>query len=326
MDRGLPERDVGSRSGRGEQEPRGSVRVRLCHPGDRGALLRLGHPPGALELFLPPLARRLGWRLSGAAARGLVAEEVVTGEVVGSVHFVRCRRVTGTWLFQHWRVAASRRGMGIGGLLLREGVRLVRGIRRLYSYVDWGNEASLRAHQRLGFAASPAIQGRAAVGALSTIGPPAPSVRLELVRGEDRAALFPLYARAMGSLWLQLLPCRDRRRFLVECDGAPLFAAARPHLPGIRGERAWSVHLEGPPVAMVLRRGPSVTLFTDPASCDAALLARVAMRIAALGVRRDHEIELRGLSRELAARRGPIAARILMGRTDVDALAPCGAS
>src|SRR5881397_1170870 len=125
MDRRRLQVDGAVQAGRGEQDPRGSIRVRFCRPGDRGGLRRLGHPPGVAQLFLPSFARNLGWRLGGVVACGLVAEEAETGEVVGSVHLVRCWREPATWIFEHWRVAAWWRGLGIGGLLLREGVRLV---------------------------------------------------------------------------------------------------------------------------------------------------------------------------------------------------------
>ncbi len=321
MNRGVQERESGVYGGRGERDLHASIRVRPCRAGDRVALRRLGHPPGVPELFLPSFARSLGSRLARAFACGLVAEDPEAGEVVGSVHFVRCRREPATWMFQHWRVASWRRGLGIGGLLLREGVRLIPGIGRLYSYVDWGNEASMKAHQRLGFEASPAILGRAGLGALSTIGPTSPAGLLVPVRGPDQAALFPLYARAMGGLWLQLLPGPGSRRHLPEYDAASPHPSGLEYLPWRRRARTWSVRVDGATLALIIRRGASVTLFTDPESCDAGLLARAANAILTLGVRRDREIELRGLPRALAARRGPIAARVLMGMPDVGALA-----
>jgi acetyltransferase (GNAT) family protein len=316
----LPEAMEEGRDRREEQRPRGSVRVRPCAPGDGVALRRLGHPPGVPELFLPSLARRLGWRLGRVLASGLVAERAERAEIVGSVRFVRDRREPATWIFEHWRVAASCRGTGIGGLLLREGVRLVPGIERLYSYVDWGNEISFRAHLRLGFEASPSFQGWAELGALSTIGPPSPSVSLEPVRGQHQMELFPLYTRAMGSLWLRLLPGLEPRRFLAGCEDAPPLAVWGTRALWGAPVRAWIVRAQGPPTALLLRRGAVVTLFTDPDACNAGLLARVAARMIALGMPRERRIELRGLPRELAARRGLITARILMAMSDVSAL------
>jgi hypothetical protein len=279
----------------------GAVRVRFSRRADRVALLKLGHPPGAEEILAPSISGRLRWFLNGTLACGLVAEDATTGTVVGSVHFVRSRRDPATWVFGLWRVAAARRREGIGRLLLREGARVVPGMRRLYSYVDWGNEASILAHQRLGFEAAPEIQGKAGLGALTTIGPAAPAVRLEPAAGAGRAALFDLYARAIGPLWLRLFP---------------------GHTPRSRGSGwgAWWVRDGERAAGFVRLRGRSVTLYTDPAACDPGLLARAAAQIAALGVPREQEIDLRGLPRELAARPGPITPRILMGMVDVTAL------
>lgn len=284
-------------------ESSGAIRVRFCRRNDRAGLLKLGHPPGAEVILAPSIAGRLRWFLNGTLACGLVAEDMAAGTLVGSAHFVRSRRDQATWMFGLWRVAAARRREGIGGLLLREGARLVPGLRRLYSYVDWGNEASILAHRRLGFEAAPEVQGRAELGALSTIGPAAPAVRLEPAGGGDMAALFDLYARALGPLWLRLFPRHER---------------------GTGGSGRWGAWWvrDGERTAGFVRlRGRSVALYTDPAACDAGLLARAAAQIVTLGFTRQREIDLRGLPWDLASRPGPITARLLMGMPDVSDLA-----
>jgi hypothetical protein len=278
-----------------------AIRVRFCRRTDRAALLKLGHPPGAEKILAPSIAGRLRWFLNGTLACGLVAEDAAAGTLVGSAHFVRSRRDAATWVFGLWRVAGARRREGIGGLLLREAARLVPGIRRLYSYVDWGNEASILAHRRLGFEAAPEVQGRAELGALSTIGPAAPAVRLETAGSGDTAALFDLYARALGPLWLRLFPGHER---------------------GSGGGRwgTWWVRDGERTAGFVRLRGRSIVLYTDPAACDAGLLARAATQIVALGIPRQREIDLRGLPWDLASRPGPIDPRILMGLPDVGRL------
>jgi hypothetical protein len=279
-----------------------AIRVRFCRRTDRASLSDLGHPPGAEEILAPSIAGRLRWFLNGTLACGLVAEDTAAGTLVGSAHFVRSRRDQATWMFGLWRVAAARRREGIGGLLLREGVRLIPGVRRLYSYVDWGNEASILAHRRLGFESAPEVQGRSELGALSTIGPATPAVRLEPAGGADRAALSHLYARALGPLWLRLFPEHGRAS-----DGSRW--------------GAWWVRDGARTAGFMRMRGRSVALYTDPATCDAGLLARAAAQIVTLGFPRQREINLRGLPWNLASRPGPIAARILMGMPDVSDLA-----
>jgi hypothetical protein len=273
----------------------------------------------AQALCSPPL-RRLEWALAGTAARGLLAEDAVTGEVLGSVQFVRSRRDSATWIFGHWRVAAALRRAGVGRHLLQRGAGLLPGARRLYSYVDWGNEGSIAAHRRLGFEAAPQIRGAAALGALSTIGAPAPSLRLRPLPAAAAADLFPIYRRAMGDLWLRLFPRLDARTYLRPwgrgADPRRLLANALARLR----TRLWTVG-PGREAAGVLAWGPSsITLFLDPAACDAGLLARVAIQALGLGAARHRILEMRGLTREVVTRPGPIDARILMGLPRIEAL------
>jgi GNAT superfamily N-acetyltransferase len=280
----------------------GALRVRGCRAGDREGLWAIGHPPGVPAVMAPGPLLRLRWFLSGTCALGFVAEE--GGAVVGSVHFVRDRRDPATWMFGHWRVAAARRRAGVGAFLLREAARRIPGLRRLYSHVDWGNEASLAAHERLGFERAPEIQGRAPLGGLAGLGPPAPPARLEPVRPGDWPALFPWYARAMGDLWLRLFP-----------DHSPA-AAARPG----RGGRAYWVRTEEGAAGFLLERPRGLTLYLEPARCSGTLLARCAGRLLAEGRPGTAEIDLRGLSRDLVARPGPIVAQVLMAMPDASRL------
>src|SRR5262245_40130143 len=147
------------------------VVVRRVRPADRDAIEGLGHPPPIPSLLCPTRPVRIAWRLLGTRAVTVVAEDVRTGSLLGTVQFVRSRRNPDTWMFGHWRVAAQRRRAGIGRRLLVEGRRLASGVGRLYSYVEWGNEVSMAAHERLGFEAGETLLGRAPLGALSTIGP-----------------------------------------------------------------------------------------------------------------------------------------------------------
>jgi hypothetical protein len=268
------------------------IRVRPARRKDRAALGRLGHAPGVVRLLCPSLHTRL----------------------------VRSRVDPGTWLFGHWRVAAGRRREGIGRSLLAGAVALVPGIRRLYSMVERGNEASLRAHGRLGFESSPEALGCAELGALSTIGPPAPAVRLEPVASPHSAPLFDLYARATGPLWMRLFPCLNARNFLeLGCD--PVVPVPPPR-PGSRiaGRRALTVRAGGPPAALLVWESGRLSLFTDPAVCDAGLLARVALQAMARGARRRALIALRGLPLDLVGRPGPMTAWTLMGLCDTTRL------
>jgi RimJ/RimL family protein N-acetyltransferase len=292
-------------------------RVRLSCRGDREALEMLGHPPPVAASLSPSLTTRLAWVLAGLRARALVAVDG-SARVVGSVQFVRERSDSGTWMFGHWRVATPCRRRGIGRTLIVEGLRLIPAIRRLYSYVDRGNQVSVSAHLNIGFEMAPEIQGSAPLGALSTIGPTAPAIRFEPGRRGDLPLLTDLYRKAMGPLWFRLFP-GDRHRFW------PALGAGTegPFLDLLRGLRAGPALLAivsdaGPAVGFVAWRGGAATptLFVDPAACDAALLARVAARLVALGARRDAEILLRGLPIGLLASAGPVAARLLMGLPD----------
>ena len=304
--------------------PPGPLRIRFSRPRDRAALGALGHSPAIAAVLSPAFSTRAAWAIGGVEARGIVAEETPGCAILGSVQFVRARRDTGTWMFGHWRVAPPRRREGIGRRLIAEGLRLLPRIRRLYSYVDWGNEISILAHRRLGFEASGPIAGRASLRALSTIGPATPPGRLRETSGEDRALLLELYRRAMGPLWFSLFPGDDR---FSEALGAGPEGPPLALLGAVRAGRArtFSVQVDDrPPAALVVVRGAieEATLYADPARCDGSLLAKVALRLLALGAPRDLEMELRGLGRALLEAPGPIAARVLMGMPDVSLLAP----
>ena len=238
----------------------------------------------------------------------VVAEETATRLLLGAVQFIQTARRPGTWMFGHWRVAVGRRRQGVGRRLLQEGVRLLPAARRLYSYVDWGNEPSMAAHERCGFEAGRSLFGSAPLGLLSTIGPATPAVRLEPVGRHDWPSLFGLYARAMGSVWLRLEPGLGPRSFLGGgLSGLRVALIAIVRGPG-REPRA---------SGFVLWEGARVTFFADPDLCDAALLARVALQIIALGGRRESTLEIRGLPAGLMERPGPVSAQVLMGMPDL---------
>jgi len=293
------------------------IEIRSCGSADRNALQRLGHPPAVVDILCPPLARRIGWRAGGTLSRSAIAVDRQTHAVLGSVQFLRSRRDRGTWMFGHWRVAAGRRREGIGRRILGEGAVLLPPGARLYSYVDWGNEASIAAHERCGFEAGRTLRGIAPLSVLTTIGAATPALRLEPAGWGDSSALFGLYARAMGSLWFRLFPGLRPRRFLT-----PRIAGFRVLL------RAMTRHVErdGPPTragrgefgpaGLVVWEGESLTLYADPAACDAALLARVAIQLTALGARREASLEIRGLPRTFLVRPGPIALQVVMGMPD----------
>jgi hypothetical protein len=303
-------------------EPAGEeALIRVCRPRDRALIERLGHPTAIADMFCPPRLRRILWRLVGTRAVSLLAQETGTGSVLGSVQFVRSRRSPDTWMFGHWRTLAGRRRQGWGRRILAEGLRLLPQIRRLYSLVDAANEASIAAHRRLGFEAGRALWGSAPLGLLSTVGPATPALRLEPVAGRDWPLVFAIYARSMGSLWLRLFPGLGQQSFLGEQRGglrAGVIAVAR----GLSGSVALSVRAgrtsaDGPAAGFVLWEGAAVTLFADPERCDQAFLARVALQLLAQGARRDREVELRGLPRDLEERPGPIRLRTLMAMPDV---------
>ena len=210
--------------------------------------MRLGHPPGVVDILCPPLARRIGWGLRGTLSRTALALDGRPGGILGSVQFLRSRRDRGTWMFGHWRVAAGRRREGIGRRLLREGAGLLPDGTRLYSYVDWGNEASLAAHERCGFEAGRTLHGSAPLSVLTTIGAATPALRLEPAGWRNPSLLFGLYARSMGSLWFRLFPGLRPRRFL-----APRIASFRVVLLAMArdAERA------GGPAGLVVWEGES---------------------------------------------------------------------
>ncbi len=284
------------------------IGVRACRPDDRAGLIRLGHPPRVADILCPSPGRALLWHLKGTRCATLVAEETATGTILGAVQFVRCPRPPGTWMFGHWRVTAGRRRQGIGRRLLREGAGRLPDVLRLYSYVDWGNDASIAAHKRCGFEAGLTLFGSAPLGLLSTIGPATPALRLEPAGRREWPVLFGLYARAMGSLWLRLRPGLRPRTFL----GGAIAGLRVALVAVVRGAAAGAR-----PLGFVLWEGATVTLYADPVACDAALLARVALQVAALGGRRDSTLDVRGLPTGLADRPGPLAAQILMGMPDV---------
>ena len=297
--------------------------IRLCRPADRASIERLGHEPHVADILCPKSARRLAWRLVGTRAVAVLAEEVGTGAVIGSVQFVRSRRSSDTWMFGHWRVAAARRRQGIGRRILVEGAGLLPQVARLYSYVDWDNDASIAAHERLGFEAGRTLWGKAPLGVLTTVGPATPALRLEPVGARDWPVLFAIYARAMGCLWLRLFPGLGPGNFLGGTLGglrAGVVAVVRG-LPGVAWSttdpRAGTTSPDRSVAGFVLWEGEAVTLFADPAVCDHAFLARAALQAIARGARRDLEIGLRGLPRSLPVRPGPIRFQAVMGMPDV---------
>ena len=302
---------------RGPRRAAAPLQVRLSRASDREALAAFGHSPGVAQAFSPSPGRRLAWRLQGIRAVGVLAED--RGGAVGTVQFVRSSGDPGTWMFGHWRVAPARRREGIGRLLLSEGSRLLPGIRRLYSYVDWGNEVSVLAHERLGFEACLLARGSALLGALSTVGPTAPALGFEPRGRRDWPGLFDLYCKACGPTWVSLFPRLGSAAYLDRAGGPGRWppGPTRRFLPSVR---VWSVEEQVGTAAMVVRRGASLTLYADPARCDAALLARVALRLLAEGARRDQEISLVGLPRGLVARPGPVRVEILMGLPEISTL------
>jgi len=303
--------------GAGGPAHRPHVEIRLCRSSDRSALMRLGHPPGIVDILCPPLARRIGWGVKGTLSRTALAVEGRPEGILGSVQFLRSRRDRRTWMFGHWRVAPGHRREGIGRRILREGAALLPAGARLYSYVDWGNEASLAAHERCGFEAGRTLQGSAPLSVLTTIGAATPALRLEPAGWRNRSIHFGLYARSMGSLWFRLFPGLRPRRFLpprVAGFRVVLLAMARDAERSGGPAEAGRVPLGA--TGLVVWERESLTLFADPAACDAALVARVALQLTALGARRETTLELRGLPRTFLARPGPIALRVLMGMPD----------
>ncbi len=296
------------------RDARVAFSVRPCRPHDRDALRALGQPPEVAAALCPSILTRVAWALGGFEARGFVAEETRGGLAIGGVQFVRARRSSGTWMFGHWRVAPGYRRRGVGRLLLGEGVRRLPGLRRLFSYVDWGNDGSIQAHLRLGFEAAAEIEGRAPLGGLSTVGPAAPSVRLVPASRRDGSALADLYRKAMGPLWLRLFP-DDQRSFSPEL-GTGLGGPALPLLRLLREGRArtFIVRADGPPAGFAVWRGGAgtVALYMDPGVCEGALLAKTAVQLMSLGIPRTLEIVVHGLPPPVLAPRTPIAARILM--------------
>lgn len=307
------------RVGIAAKDSRPTVRVRRARPSDRPALEVMGHPPGAVFAIAPSPAGRLEWRTRGMRIVGLVAVER-DGQLVGSIHFVRHRREPKTWLFGHWRVSVRYRRSGIGRYLLREGLRVLPEVSRLYSFVDWGNEGSVAAHRHLGFEVAPELWGSSLLGPLSTLGSPAPTIVMAAVPRSGRAILAQPFRRAMGPLWCRLFPDQARR-------GEPGPAIAPWDLRGAIGHLwrrttcRYRTATSGDRIeAIELAVGMERTLFLDPESCDPGLLSRLAQALLASGCDRSTEIEIRGVARSLIERGGPIRAQILMGLTHVGAL------
>jgi L-amino acid N-acyltransferase YncA len=292
----------------------GGVLVRACGPADRASIERLGHPPDVARILCPSLPHRFVWRISGTRARSVVATDGRTGAVLGCVQFVRSRRSPDAWMFGHWRVLAARRQQGIGRTLLEEGLRQCPETRHLYSYVESDNEISRAAHERLGFEAGRTLRGTATLGALSTLGAATPALTLRPAGARDWDALFGIYARAMGCLWLRLFPGIGPRNFLVGARGgvrALAIAVARESPAGSTSTRA------GAAAGFVVWRASGPTFYADPEFCDPGLLARAAIQILARGSRREDEVRLRGLPRSLAGRPGAIMLQELMGMPDI---------
>jgi hypothetical protein len=289
------------------------VRVRYCRAADRPGILALGHAAGVPEVLAPRPFLRLRWFASGTCAVSFVAVDEGR-QVVGSIQFVRDRRDPETWMFGHWRVPGPLRQRGIGRLLLREGGRRIPGLRSLYSYVDRGNDASVRAHEALGFERGARLQGQAIAVELAAWGPVAPAPRLVPVERAGRPLLLPIYAQAMGELWLRLLPGRAA----VGGPGSP--AARLGHLlPRGRGEEQLLVD-GGRAAGFVVRRRGGATIFLDPGAGAPGILSRTAARLIADGLEREALLDLRGLTGGMLARPGPIAVQMLMGMPDVTPL------
>ena len=296
----------------------GDIGVRRSGRRDYRALADLGHTPDLLAVLCPTLMTKLAWSATGTRAPTFVAFSSTTGGIIGSVQFVRSCIDPATWMFGHWRVPSDRRGEGIGGRLLSEGLRLLPTIQSLYSLVEERNTASIRAHRRLAFKEAPELLGTAALGILSTIGPPAPSIRLEKCASEE--SLLSIYRRAMGEIWISLFAGFGVERLShVLC--APIEA------PAGRGG-AWcgrralvlAVH-DGETLAgfVVSGRGRTV-LFAEPDACDAGFLARVAARLIALGRAREDQLSIRGLPLPVLRGHHAIRGWVLMGMPEASHL------
>jgi GNAT superfamily N-acetyltransferase len=295
------------------------MRIRECRASDRRSLDHLGHFPGVIETLGPTRFTRLAWAIHRTRVLTFVVEDPASGALTGSVQFVRSRIDRGTWMFGHWRVSPDRRGEGIGGALLRGALQRVPGVTRLYSLIEPENEASIRAHDRLGFERSSRYCGGGPLGLLSTIGPPTPAVRLQRVTRRDRRKLFGLYQSAMGSLWGRLFPGLLATRFLHAADEPP--DLARPRSPSASiPDRVMLVQDSDERPAFLVRSRRQTCLFSNPERCEAGLVARVASRLLALGAGREEWLTLRGLPRSLARKPGQIRSWVLMGTTDLGRL------
>ncbi len=286
---------------------------------DRPALGALGHPPDVLDVLCPAIPTRLAWSANGVRARTFVALEEGAPDLLGSVQLVRSRLDRSTWMFGHWRVATARRGAGIGRHLLQAALTLVPEVRRLYSLVEAGNAPSARAHAGLDFQPAAERLGTVPLGVLTTMGPPAPAVRLEKIVRRDHARLFEVYRQAMGPVWMALFPGLSAGRF-VHATIEPL--ESNPSTPPPRNRRLtmFEVYADGGRHAFVARRPGRLQLFVEPAYCDAGLLSRVAGALVARGFDRSEEVAIRGLPGPLVRQGGPIRVWTLMGAPDTTAL------
>lgn len=234
------------------------------------------------------------------------------------MQFVRSALDPHTWMFGHWRVSAGQRGRGTGAALLRGALNRIAGVRSLYSLIEPENEASLRAHERLGFERAATYFAGGPLGFLSTIGPPGPAVQLHRAPACSEE-LVELYRQAMGPLWKRLFPGLAPVRVLN--------ASAEPPEPAPSGHPSASL----PDSIMLVRDGDErpgfivrgrgrTCLFCNPERCDAGLIARVASRLLALGAARGQWLALRGLPERLGRKPDPIRNWIVMGTADLGAL------
>jgi len=298
----------------------GALRVRRCSARDRLGLEAIGNPAPVAAALCPSLPTRIAWALTGLRAVTFVAENLSEGILAGCVQFVRARCDTGTWMFGHWRVAPAFRRQGVGRRLIEEGARRIPRLRRLYSHVDWGNEISILAHERLGFERAQELQGAAVLGALATIGPVTPAPRLRPASGRDGVEIRRIHAVAMGPLWSRLFPGAGES-FSVPA-GAAALGPPRMFLRAVREGPARVLFVPGAPQGsaagfVVLRRRGSIVLYVDPGACNGRLLAGVAAHLLSMGASRDSAVLLRGLPPSILAAPGPIAAMVLMGRADI---------
>jgi len=293
--------------------------IRVCRRSDRRSLRQLGHPPDVVALLSPGPITPWAWADQRTRVLSFVAEEPSQGRLAGTVQLVRSRLDPGTWMFGHWRVVTDRRGEGLGSALLRGAVRSTAAVKRLYSLIEQDNDASIEAHEWLGFERSDRLFSGGGLGFLSTIGPPAPALSLRRASRDDLPEIFEIYLKSMGPLWGRLFPGLSAAR-LSRAVGEPPDPALREPTPATLPERLMLVEDGGACPAFLARGGRSTALFADPSRCDAGLLARVASRLLALGAARDEWLTLRGLPAPPGRAAGASRAWILMGATDLGCL------